>query len=96
MDAKFITLQEAAKLFPSRRRDRPVHVSAVYRWALHGARGIKLKTWRTPGGRVTTPEAVREFVEALTTALDGPQAAPPPRASARAAAAGAELAKIGI
>jgi hypothetical protein len=56
---------------------RPVHVASIYRWCLHGHRGIKLRTLRSPGGLLSCEQWVREFFDALT-AQDHAIPAPPP------------------
>jgi hypothetical protein len=45
------------------------HVSAFYRYATRGVRGIRLKTWRFPDGLRTTIPAWYEFIERLTGAM---------------------------
>lgn len=56
----YITIREAAKLFPGR-----PHYSTVWRWASQGVRGIKLGHIRIGGQRFTTPQAVEAFITAM-------------------------------
>lgn len=53
------------------------HLSTAHRWCQRGVGGTKLKSWKIGGRRMTTVEAVREFVEATTSASD-PSAAQSP------------------
>jgi hypothetical protein len=64
---ELITLSEAARFCPRRRRGRKPHVSTVYRWATRGSHGILLETLRTPGGLCTTKEALQRFFSQLTS-----------------------------
>ena len=63
---ELLTLSEAARFCPRRRRGRKPHVSTVYRWATRGSHGCVLDTLRTPGGLCTTKEALRRFFSQLT------------------------------
>ena len=65
------SLAEAARLFPSSRNGRPVHVATLTRWINDGVRGrdgqvIRLRATRLPGRWVVTDAAVDEFLDALT------------------------------
>jgi len=51
------------------------HLSTALRWCQRGVGSIKLKSWKIGGRRMTTVEAVREFIE-LTTAASDQSAAP--------------------
>jgi hypothetical protein len=100
-----LSLAQAAKLQPNGRRDRPMSLSCVFRWVLHGVRGpdgkvIRLEALRLGGRWLTSREALQRFAEAQTPCLDGAHDSPAPRppstrqrASERAAA---ELGKAGI
>lgn len=72
INEQLITLRDAAKLFPRER----IHVSAMYRYASKGCRGIVLETVQTPSGKATSAEAVARFLEQLTrrakASLDSP------------------------
>lgn len=63
---KLISPAEASKLVPPNRLDRPVHVSTVVRWILHGVRGVRLEAVRIGGRWATTEEAMSRFSAALT------------------------------
>jgi hypothetical protein len=98
------TLTRAARRVPRTRQDRPVTLSCLFRWITTGVIGpngqrIKLEAARLAGKWITTPGAIRRFVEAQTPRHDI-GAAPVPRspnrrrrASERAAE---ELERIGI
>ncbi len=51
---------------PIRRGRRRPHISAPYRWAQRGINGVKLETLQTPGGKVTSVEALQRFFDRLT------------------------------
>jgi len=46
------------------------HLSTALRWCQRGVGGVKLKSWKIGGRRMTTVEAVQEFVEVTTSASD--------------------------
>ena len=52
-----ITLQEAAKRMPN----RPC-LNSVRRWARRGINGYRLRTWRVGRNRMTSAEALEEFI----------------------------------
>jgi hypothetical protein len=62
-----LTLSEAARFCPRHRRGKKPHSSTLVRWATRGSRGIVLDALRTPGGLVTTKEALRRFFYQLST-----------------------------
>lgn len=60
----------------------PPHVATVWRWAMHGVRGVKLESVVIGGCRYTSREAVARFLKALNE----PDAVPtPPRRGAERA-----------
>jgi hypothetical protein len=63
---KTITLAEATKRLPGN-----PNISTLWRWRLHGVRGIKLETILSGGKRYTSIEALRRFQERVTAAADG-------------------------
>jgi hypothetical protein len=60
MPDDFITLTESAPLFPTR-----PHKNSIVRWASRGCYGVKLKTVRFGGKRLTRPIWVEEFNHAV-------------------------------
>lgn len=67
-----LTLAEASKLFPH----RPSR-SCLWRWLNgKGRRGLRLESVVVGGRRLTSREAVADFVVKTTAAVDGP---PPPK-----------------
>jgi hypothetical protein len=100
-----LSLAQAAKIQPPGRRDRPMSLSCILRWLLHGVRGpdgkvVRLEAVRLGGRWLTSREALQRFAEAQTPCLDGAADSPAPRPpSARQRAsdrAAAELQKEGI
>ncbi len=98
------TLTRAARRVPPTRRERPVTLSCLFRWITGGVIGpggerIYLEAARLAGKWVTTPGAIRRFVEAQTPRLTGqPSSVPrtPTRRARAAERAGEALGKLGI
>jgi hypothetical protein len=82
-DQTLFRLSELPKYIPNGRTGRPRHVTTVYRYALRGVRGIRLRTVRLPDGLYTTFEAWNQFVRELT-ASDEPPLMPSECGSTRA------------
>jgi hypothetical protein len=61
-----ISLTEAAKTVPRRRRGRKTHLSTIYRWTTVGVRGVVLETLQCGGSRITSREALQRFFESLS------------------------------
>ena len=61
-----ITLKEACKLFPTKRRGKKPHVSRVYRYTKQGLKGVVLESIQCGATRCTTAEAVARFFVRLT------------------------------
>ena len=75
----WITLSQAAQLFPSSRNGRPVSPSCVWRWAIFGVRAedgrvIKLEVLKHVSRYLTSREAVRRFSAAQQPITTGPTA----------------------
>jgi hypothetical protein len=51
---------------PARANGRRVHVSACYRWAMHGCRGVLLETICVGGTTYTSVEALQRFAVGLS------------------------------
>ena len=66
IDENIITLADAAKELPRRRRGRKTHVSCIYRWSTVGCRGVVLETLQVGGTRCTSREALQRFFEQLS------------------------------
>ena len=65
-----LSLTEAAKLLPRRRRGRKVHVSCIFRWAQAGLKSasgmvVRLETVRVGGTKCTSKEALQRFFDRL-------------------------------
>ena len=65
-----LTLAEAAKRLPRRRRGRKIHVSTIYRWTVSGCRGIVLDHIQIGGTRCTSLTALQSFFDRLTRASE--------------------------
>lgn len=63
---QLVPLAEVPSLLPPSRSGRPVHLSAVYRWAMKGLKGIRLETLQCAGRRVTSREALSRFFAGLS------------------------------
>ncbi len=61
-----ISLTEATKGLPRRRRGKKPHVSTLYRWSTAGCRGVVLETIQIGGTRCTSSEALARFFRRLT------------------------------
>ena len=97
-----ISLTEATKGLPRRRRGKKPHVSTLYRWSTAGCRGVVLETLQVGGTRCTSKEALARFFRRLTAdrGLDAGQPETPRRHQRRrrreVTAAVAELEKEGL
>jgi hypothetical protein len=67
-DDNLIPLSQVPRLFPPRANGKTVHISAVYRWAQRGVRGVRLETLKVGGTSYTSMDAVQRFAEELTRA----------------------------
>lgn len=56
---------EAAKFVGARRGRRPINQSTIWRWCMHGVRGVRLESICIGGTRVTSTEALQRFFERL-------------------------------
>ncbi len=61
---QLLPLADVPAYHQSRGLGRRVHKSAVYRWAIAGADGIRLETVKIGGMKVTSAEAIQRWVEA--------------------------------
>jgi hypothetical protein len=61
-----ISLADAAKSLPTRRRGKKPHVSCLYRWTSSGCRGVILESIQVGGTRCTSREALARFFRRLT------------------------------
>ena len=93
-----ISLNEAAKVLPRRRRGKTPNVSCLYRWTNTGCKGVVLEWIQIGGTRCTSREALRRFFEALTSQQTGgiPATRSPTQRSRDIAAVERELDKAGL
>jgi hypothetical protein len=98
------TLTQAARRVPRTRQDRPVTIGCLVRWITAGVIGpggqrVRLEAARLAGRWVTTPGAIRRFVQAQTPRAEGGDA-PAPRSPGKreraAERAARELDRVGI
>lgn len=61
-----LTLAEAARRLPHRRRGRKTSVSTLYRWTVSGCRGVILEHIQIGGTRCTSTHALQRFFDRLT------------------------------
>jgi hypothetical protein len=66
-----ITLREAARLLPRRRRGKKPHISCLYRWTTTGCRGVVLESVSVGGTRCTSRGALSRFFSRLSIADAG-------------------------
>jgi hypothetical protein len=95
-----ISLTEATKRLPCRRKGVRPNVATLYRWAQTGCRGIRLETLCVGATRCTSLEALQRFFDALTAQAEHRPIAPPSRQTRQRReqieAAERRLAKAGI
>lgn len=60
-----LSLTQAAKTLPRRRRGKKPHVATLYRWAANGLRGVRLETLQVGGTMCTSMEALQRFFDRL-------------------------------
>jgi len=68
-----VNLTQAARMIPGRSGDKPLHRSTLHRWMTKGAktadgRVVRLESVRVGGQRMTTQEALRRFLDAMSGA----------------------------
>lgn len=85
IDREGLTLTEAAKLIPSRKRGKRVDVNTVWRWCKVGmASGLRLRSVMVGGVRYTTKSWLAEFIRsrsAPSPACGHNNAQEPPRST---------------
>jgi len=65
---QLITFKEATRILPKRPNGRHLHISAIYRWATKGTRGIVLESLRLGGRSYTTIQALQRYGDRLASA----------------------------
>ena len=83
-----LSMKAAARLPMLARDGRPPNVAQLYRWSSRGVSGIRLETAQVGERRVTTAEAVRRWIEAVTLVTGAAATipnAPPPKVARRRA-----------
>lgn len=96
---RLIPLRDIPQLgiLPPRRSGSRLNVSTIYRWALHGQRGVKLESLKIGGQRVTSLNALQTFCSALAhTCSDSAPQSNPKSTNERRKEVGSQLDKAGI
>jgi hypothetical protein len=96
LSEQVISLTEAAKLLPRRRRGKRPTVSTLYRWAQVGCKGVVLESIQVGGTRCTSREALARFFQRLTRGDSPALPRSPARRRYAAAAAERELQREGV
>jgi hypothetical protein len=91
-----VSLSEAARSLPARRRGKRPHISCLYRWTTHGCKGVILESLQCGGTRITSREAVSRFLEALTYGTEKPPVRSPAKRQRDIEKAVAELEREGV
>jgi len=98
-----INLKQVAEHVPVGRRGRPLHLSTVLRWILHGTKApsgqiVRLEGIRLGGKWITSVQAVQRFSERLTPSLEVAERPSPTRTKRERASqrAARELEKLGV
>ena len=91
-----ITLAEATRRLPRRRKGKRPHVATLYCWVDRGIRGIHLEAIRVGGTLCTSVEALQRFCERLSAPNGQPTAKTSPSRRAAVARADRSLDKAGL
>jgi hypothetical protein len=78
-----VSLTEATKLLPRRRKGKRPNVATAYRWTTIGCKGIVLESVQIGGTRCTSREALQRFFDRLTAQSAGTPVSPPVPSRAR-------------
>ncbi len=79
---QLLSLADATKILPRRRRGARPHVATLFRWTNNGVRGVFLDYLMVGATRCTSIEALQRFFDALTEREEAKLRAiitPPPR-----------------
>jgi hypothetical protein len=100
-DERVVTFSQAAEHLP-KINGKKIHVSAIWRWAREGVRGVRLEALLMGGRWLTSVQALERFGTAVAaTGRDTGNPTPPrkrgrPSREKAIAAARADLARAGI
>ena len=102
-DGQGMLLRQAARRFPSNRKNRPVTLSCILRWIIDGVLDstgdrVKLEAARCAGKWLTTPGAIERFLARQTPSLQKANPIPSAPTARRHASerAARELRRLGI
>ena len=82
-DEPLISLTEAARHLPKRRKGVRPNVATLFRWTKNGCRGIVLESLQVGGTRCTSIAALQRFFERLTAAADDAPAPMPSKPTSK-------------
>lgn len=91
-----LSLTEATKRLPRRRKGKRPHVATLYRWVQHGVRGTKLEAIQVGGTLCTSLEALQRFCERCTDPSSRPPSSTSKSREREIKKAEADLAEAGI
>lgn len=78
-----VPVNEVPRLLPCRSTGKKIHISAIYRWAQRGIRGVRLDVVRIGGTSYTSREALQRFAEGISSQPGHDDDTPTPRARQR-------------
>ncbi len=61
-----LTLTEAAKRLPQRRRGSRPHPATLFRWVQRGVKGVRLESLQVAGTKCTSIQALQRFFDRLS------------------------------
>ena len=64
--SELISFRELAAQIPPARNGRPVHVSTLHRWRVHGLKKVRLDAIRIGGAWYTSSAAFQRFCDGVT------------------------------
>ncbi|MCF7975530.1 MAG: DUF1580 domain-containing protein [Phycisphaerae bacterium] len=66
INENMIPLADVPGYLPKRPNGKKIHLSAIYRWAAKGIKGVVLETAKIGGASYTSLEAIKRFSDQLT------------------------------
>lgn len=91
-----LSLTEASRHLPRRRKGKRPNVATLYRWAQKGVRAVRLETLQVGGCKCTSLEALQRFFNALTDPDAKPIASTSKARAKQIAAVEKDLTEAGI
>jgi hypothetical protein len=78
LSESLVSLTQASKLLPARRKGKRPNVATLYRWSTAGCKGVVLETTQVGGTRCTSREALGRFFDRLSAQSSVVTSAPAP------------------